>query len=342
MRYKWKLKFILLMIIVLIFSGCQSSKLTNEVENNQDIIRVGILIYRFDDQFVQYVMEEIEKERELLNVLSDKPIIVDFVNGNNQSDFQLDQIEDLIGQDYDVLAINLVDRSAAAGVIDMAKAADIPIVFFNREPVQVDMARWDKIYYVGSKGEDAGRIQGEIVAETWKAKPELDRNGDGIIQYIMIEGQAGHQDATLRTDNSIKAILDQGIEVEELVRDTANWQRQESKEKFINYLDIFSEEVEFIISNNDMMALGAIDAMKELGYEPKDYIPIVGVDAIDAAVEAFNKGEMTGTVINDQKEQGKMVMLIAYYLAKNEDPKEFIKGIESGKYYRVEYLKLTK
>jgi len=342
MRYKWKLKFIILMIVVLTFSGCQSSKLTKEVENNQDIIRVGVLIYRFDDQFVQYVMEEIEKERELLNALSDKQIIVDFVNGNNQSDFQLDQIEDLIDQDYDVLAINLVDRSAAAGVIDMAKAADIPIVFFNREPVQVDMARWDKIYYVGSKGEDAGRIQGEIVAETWKAKPELDRNGDGIIQYIMIEGQAGHQDATLRTDNSIKAILEQGIEVEELVRDTANWQRQESKEKFINYLNVFSEEVEFIISNNDMMALGAIDAMKELGYEPEDYIPIVGVDAIDAAVEAFNKGEMTGTVINDQKEQGKMVMLIAYYLAKNEDPKKFIEGIESGKYYRVEYLKLTK
>ncbi len=337
------LKLMMLLLIVFVtLSGCQSGNSTKEVVNKEDVIRIGVLIYRFDDQFIQYVMDEIENERVILDKLSEQQLVVDFVDGNNQADFQFDQIEDLISQDYDVLAINLVDRSEAAAVIDMAKAADIPIVFFNREPVQVDMARWDKIYYVGSKGEDAGRIQGEIVAETWKSRPELDRNGDGIIQYIMIQGQEGHQDATLRTDNSVKAIINQGIEVEELVRDTANWQRQEAKEKFINYFDVFSEEVEFIISNNDMMALGAIDAMKELGYEPEDFIPIVGVDAIDDAVEAFNKGEMTGTVINDQKEQGKMVMRIAYYLAKNEDPKAFIEGIESGKYYRVEYLKLTK
>ena len=341
MRKKLNL-FMTIMVAMLLLTSCQTSNSTNEVEDDQDVIRVGVLIYRFDDQFIQYVMDEIDKERAVLEEMSHKPIVVDFVDGNNQADFQFDQIEDLISLEYDVLAINLVDRSEAAGVIDLAKAADIPIVFFNREPVQVDMARWNKIYYVGSKGEDAGRIQGEIVADTWVSDPGLDRNGDGIIQYIMIQGQEGHQDAILRTETSVKAILDRGLEVEELARDTANWQRQESKEKFINYLDVFSEELEFIISNNDMMALGAIDAMKELGYEPEDYIPIVGVDAIDDAVEAFNKGEMTGTVINDQSEQGKMVMRIAYYLALNEDPRDYINGIESGKYYRVEYLKLTK
>lgn len=340
---KYNIIWLLLMMITLFsLTGCQNSKSTQEEIDNQDEIKIGVLIYRFDDQFIQYVMDEIEKERAILDGLSDKTLSVEFVNGNNQADYQYDQIVEMINQDYDALAINLVDRSEAAGVIDLAKAADIPIVFFNREPVQVDMARWDQIYYVGSKGEDAGRIQGEIVAENWLTRPELDRNNDGIIQYIMMQGQEGHQDATLRTDNSVKAIVDQGIEVEELVRDTANWQRQESKEKFLYYLDVFSEEVEFIISNNDMMALGAIDAMKELGYEPNEFIPIVGVDAIDDAVEAFNNGEMTGTVINDQMEQGKMVMQIAYYLAKNEDPKEYIEGIESGKYYRVEYLKLTK
>ncbi len=340
MRYKQKFKLLIGILIVLLISGCQSDISTNEENNNQDSIRVAILIYRFDDEFVSYVMEEIEKERELLDALSNKQLVVDFIDGNNQSDLQLDQIKDSIENKYDVLAINLVDRSQAARVIDMAKNADIPIVFFNREPVQVDMARWDKIYYVGSKGEDAGRIQGEIIAETWNNNPRIDKNEDGILQYIMIQGQQGHQDALLRTEWSVKAIEANGIKVEQLVSDTANWQRQEAKEKMLNYLNVFSEEIEFIISNNDMMALGAVDAMKELEFE--EYIPIVGVDAIDIAVNALERGELTGTVYNDHVKQGQMVIRMAYYLAINEDPKDYIDSIENGKYYRVEYQKVIK
>lgn len=342
MRKKRNLNLWFYFCFLILLTGCQTNTSINETENNQETMKVGVLIYRFDDQFIQYVMDEIEKERVILDSLSEKKIKVDFIDGNNQSDLQYNQIEELIEKKYDVLAINLVDRSEAARVIDVAKTADIPIVFFNREPVQVDMARWEKIYYVGSKGEDAGRMQGEIVAATWKERPELDLNGDGILQYIMLEGQAGHQDAILRTDMSIKAIQSEGIQVDELVRDTANWQRQEAKEKIYNYLNVFKDEVEFIISNNDMMALGAIDAMKELGYTKDNFIPIVGVDAIDEAIEALEAGELTGTIFNDSVKQGQIVMRIAYYLGLKEDPKDYIESIESGKYYRVNYQKVTK
>lgn len=330
------------LLILILLSACSSNTSTEEDINEIEQIKIGILIYRFDDQFISYVMKEIQNEKLLLDALTEKDIIVDFVDGNNQTDLQLDQIKDMLALDYDVLAVNLVDRSQAATVIDLAKAADIPLVFFNREPVQVDMARWDQIYYVGSKGEDAGTIQGDIVAEAWFNNSDLDKNGDGILQYIMIKGQAGHQDTIVRTEHSIKSILSHGIQVEELVSDTANWQRQEAKEKMYNYLDIYKDEVEFIISNNDMMALGTIDAMMDLGLEGETLIPIVGVDAIDDVLKALDNGEMTGTVFNDSAKQGQMVMEIAYYLAINKEPKDFIESIENGKYYRVEYKKVTK
>lgn len=341
MRYKWNLKCLIGILCLLLVTGCQSGTSTNEQNTDQDSIRIAVLIYRFDDEFVSYVREEIEKEKESLDALNDKQLVVDFIDGRNQSDLQLSQIQESIEENYDALAVNLVDRSQAATVIDMAKAQNIPIVFFNREPVQVDMARWDKIYYVGSQGEDAGRIQGEIVAKAWYDNPEIDRNGDGILQYIMLEGQPGHQDAIFRTETSVEAILRSGIEMELLVSDTANWQRQESKEKMMNFLDIFSDEVEFIISNNDMMAIGAIDAMKELGYENDEFIPIVGVDAIDIAVNALKRGEMVGTVYNDHVKQGQMVLRLAYYLAIDEDPTDYFEEIENGKYFRVEYKEVT-
>jgi len=331
---------ILCSLLLLTISGCNSNGNIEEATDEENTIHIGVLIYRFDDQFIQYIMNEIEVEKEILQVGETKTIIIDFIDGRNQADLQYDQIEDALSNKYDALAINLVDRSEAAKVIDLAKTADIPVVFFNREPVQVDMARWDKIYYVGSKGETAGQIQGEIIADFWKSHPATDKNNDGILQYILIEGQPGHQDAILRTETSIAAIQSAGIELQELMRDNANWQRQEAKDKMLTYLDLFRNDVEVIISNNDMMALGAIDAMKELGFNQGEMVPIVGVDAIDSALVALKNKEMIGTVFNDSKKQGEMVMRIAYYLATNVDPKKLIPEIENGKYYRVEYKKV--
>jgi methyl-galactoside transport system substrate-binding protein len=337
-------KRLLLMIIAVMLlnlTACGGDTTAEEKEEFDGTLNIAILIYRFDDEFITYVMDEISKEKENLEKAYNKTIAIEFINGNNQADLQLDQIKKSIDDEVDVLAINLVDRSQAAAAIDLAKNAEIPIVFFNREPVQVDMARWDKIYYVGSKGEDSGRIQGEIVADTWKENPEVDKNGDGVLQYILLEGQAGHQDVILRSEMSVKAITESGIEVQELVRDTANWQRNEAKDKMINYLDVFGDEVEFIISNNDMMALGAIDAMKELEMDKESFIPLVGVDAIDLAKMALEDGDLSGTVFNDNVKLGQMVMRIAYYLGIEEDPNDYIEEIENGKYYRVEYVKVV-
>ena len=71
---------------------------------------------------------------------------------------------------------------------------------FNRELVEEDLERWDKLYYVGADAKESGVLQGELAAAYLKAHPEADRNQDGVIQYVVLEGEAGHQDAILRTE----------------------------------------------------------------------------------------------------------------------------------------------
>ncbi|WP_105613956.1 galactose ABC transporter substrate-binding protein [Vallitalea okinawensis] len=330
---------ILLILLMVMNIGClKADEVMQQDSYVENEIKIGILIYRFDDQFISSVKATIIEQAEEINAMNPQEIIVDIVDGKNQQDIQDDQIDHFIQEDYDALAINLVDRSNAANVIDKAKQADIPIVFFNREPVEVDMARWEKTYYVGAKAEDSGIIQGEIAVSYWMDNPQVDKNGDGIMQYVMLEGQPGHQDALLRTKYAINAVVEQGIEVEELVRDTANWQRSEAKDKMATWLDFFGDDIEFIFSNNDAMALGAIDAMKasEVAYN----IPVVGVDAIESAIEALETGEIIGTVNNDNAEQGKMVMNMAYYLAINEDPNDYIPDIVNGTYLWIPYEKV--
>ena len=91
-------------------------------------------------------------------------------------------------------------------IIDAAKEKDIPIIFFNREPVEEDMRRWDKLYYVGGKAKQSGELKGELAADLIKVNPQADRNNDGKIQYVILEGEMGHQDAIIRTESVVESL----------------------------------------------------------------------------------------------------------------------------------------
>ena len=104
----------------------------------------------------------------------------------------------MINDGCNVLCVNLADRTEPSEIIDAAKEKDIPIIFFNREPVEEDMRRWDKLYYVGGKAKQSGELQGELAADFIKVNPQADRNNDGKIQYVILEGEMGHQDAIIR------------------------------------------------------------------------------------------------------------------------------------------------
>ncbi|MBQ4418598.1 MAG: galactose ABC transporter substrate-binding protein, partial [Synergistaceae bacterium] len=203
------------------------------------------------------------------------------------------------------------------------------------------------IWYVGAKAEESGTQSGQIIADYFKANPGADKNKDGKIQYIMIRGEQGHQDAVLRTEYSVKAMKEGGFELEELGSDTANWDKVQATDKMKGFISAVGiERIEAVLANNDDMALGAIEALKAEGYnmgDPKKYIPVVGVDATAPALEAMAKGEMLGTVLNDAANQGKAAVQAAVAAAMGKEVNKETIGYEvtDGKYIWVPYRKVT-
>ena len=302
---------------------------------------IGACIYKYDDTFMTNVRRAMLAEAERAGQ------DLDVVDSQNRQPLQNDQVDTHISKGVKALIINPVDRTAAEPIMQKAKAEGLPIVFMNREPYAEVMAAYDKIWYVGAKAEESGTQSGQIIADYFKAHPEADKNGDGKIQYIMIRGEQGHQDATLRTEYSMKAMKDAGFEIVELGSDTANWDKVQATDKMKGFISAVGiDNIEAVLANNDDMALGAIEALKAEGYnmgDPKKYIPVVGVDATAPALEAMSKGEMLGTVLNDADNQGIAAVKIAYLAADEQPITDETLGyhVTDGKYVWIPYRPVT-
>ena len=309
-------------------------------ESNSNIL-IGSAIYKFDDTFMTGVRTAMEKQSDAEGVK------IELVDSQNKQPTQNEQVDTFITKGVNALAVNAVDRTAAGPIIEKAKAKDLPIVFLNREPEEADMQSYDKVWYVGAKAEQSGTQSGEIIVDYFKENPEADKNGDGVIQYVMLQGEPGHQDATLRTEYSIKAIEDGGFKAEKLAADTAMWDKAKATDlmkAFITGQGL--DKIEAVLCNNDDMALGAIEALKAEGYNKGDaskYIPVVGVDATAPALQAMKDGSLLGTVLNDAENQGKATVNVAIAAAQGKEINKDTVGYEvtDSKYIWIDYVKIT-
>lgn len=295
---------------------------------------IGVEIYRYDDTFMTSVRMAIEAN-------AAGKATLEMTDGQNAQAVQNDLIDNHITMGVDALAVNPVDLTASAVILEKAVAADIPVVFFNREPDAADMpdAGW---YYVGAKAEESGIMSGEIIADYFNANPDLLAEGK-VINCVILTGQPGHQDAVLRTEYSQKAITDAGFTLNVLATDTANWQRVEAQDKMTAWLAAY-DNIDCVLANNDDMALGAIEALKAAGYfVDGKYMPVVGVDATAPALEALKNGTLLGTVLNDAVNQGAATFNLAYALATGLELTADNIGFElvDGRYIWVPYQKVT-
>ena len=166
-------------------------------------VQVGVACYDQNDVFISELLECMEEEMGLLEDDSFQAAVTVRDGGGSQK-IQNDQVEELIDAGCDVLCVNLVDRADPSEIIDLARENEVPIIFFNREPVAEDMLQWEKLYYVGADAKQSGVMQGELAADAVKENPQIDRNKDGKIQYVVLEGEPGHQDAIIRTENAVE------------------------------------------------------------------------------------------------------------------------------------------
>lgn len=312
--------------LVLLCCGCGSEK---EAQDKTSI-RIGVSLYRGDDTFINNLRSVLEEKAKEYEQDTGIKVTLDIQDAKGNQNTQNNQVERFISLGCDVLCINPVDRTNASAMIEKAMAADVPVVFFNRQPVEEDMNRWDKLYYVGADARESAVLQGEILVNQYQENPRsLDLNGDGVISYALLEGESSHQDSLIRTEWSIQTLKNGKVPIEKIAGGIANWERSQGSALMEQWLDTYPGQIELVISNNDDMALGAIDALDRAGISK---INLVGIDATTQGLEAIRTGKMLGTVESDKEKYAGTIFQIAAKMALGQAIGEEIQ-LENGKYY---------
>jgi methyl-galactoside transport system substrate-binding protein len=330
-----KLGFILFAFILL---GCEVKK-----------FEIPLLIYDMQDAYMFDFEEKIQKATEDVFVLTT-------VDGQNSQIIQNEDIDKWINKKVPLLIINPVDRLSVYSIIEKAKKTGTKVIFFNREPLAQDMALYDSVYYVGADASESAKIQAQIIMELFGNDSQLnnfDKNGDGIIQAVILKGEQGHQDAEARTKVVVETLLDAGYKVEVLDISIANFDRQSAKTAMDGLIATHGQNIEVVISNNDAMALGAIESLTEKGYfidtdkngkidrDSEVWMPVVGIDGLDIAMEQIDSGYLYGTVFNDSQNMAEAIAELANLLINGEDVSNLSFTITNGKYIWISYKKIT-
>ena len=294
--------------------------------------KVGVCIYQFADNFMTLFRGELENYLVEQGFSKDNITIVD---GANDQATQTNQIQNFITQGVDVLIINPVNSSSAETITDMVVEAGIPLVYINREPDASEEQRWADnnwdVTYVGCDARQSGTYQGEMIADL--GLDTVDMNGNGKIDYIMIEGDPENVDAQYRTEYSIKALEDAGLEVNCLDDQVGMWDQATAQQLVANSLSQNGNDIEVVFCNNDAMALGALQAIESAGRTVGKDIYLVGVDALSEALEDVLAGTMTGTVFNDHFSQSHSAADAAI---------NYLNGTGNEHYIGCDYVKVTK
>lgn len=326
---------VLLLLVLLLSVACTPQASTGG-DSTAALPEVGVTIYKFDDNFMSFVRGAIQREAE-------GKLTLNLVDSANDQAKQNEQVDGFIQKGVKVLAINLVDPQAAGAVIEKAKAASLPVVFYNKEPDKAAIDSYDKAWYVGTRSAESGEIQGQMIVDAWKANAEWDKNGDGVMQYVLLKGEPGHPDAEARTQYAVETVVNAGIKVKELELQTGMWDTAKAKDLMDTWISKHGDAIEMVIANNDAMALGALTSLEGAGYMVEGkFIPIVGVDAIPDALAKIEEGKLVGSVLNDAGNQGKAVVDLSVNLAAGKDPLDGTSWkLDEAKAVRVPYKAIT-
>lgn len=304
---------------------------------------VAVFYYTYGDTYISSVRAALD------SALDAAGIKYQDYDSNNSQTTQSEQVTTAIAQGATVLVVNLVDTGsddAAKNIITQANG--VPVIFFNRSVSEEAVTSSDKCVFVGTDYEMAGHMQGEMIGNYLLENYDtLDLNKDGTISYVMFKGQEGNAEADARTkygQEDADAILtgagkpalsfyDSANSNKYLVDQAGAWSSAAATEYMQTIMSQYSEAnnnmVELVIANNDEMAIGAITALQNAGYnkEGATVIPVFGVDATDAAKDAIAAGSMIGTIKQDADG---MANTIANITANFMDGKEAFDGVDSA------------
>ncbi len=273
---------------------------------------IGASIARFDDNFLTVMRNGMTDHAKSLDGVE-----LQVEDATDDISKQIDQVKNFVASGVDAIIVNIVDTSAGAAV--SAAAGDTPLVYVNREPDNVDSLPPTQAF-VASNEIESGTLEAFQICRNLRAAGKA----GGAKGYLM-NGQLSNQAAVQRSKDVHDVIgMDMCNFMTLIDEQTANWSREESQNLMTNWLSA-GEAFDFVIANNDEMAIGAIQAMKAAGIDMAD-VEVGGVDATQDALVAMQAGELDVTVFQDAKGQGAGSVDTALKLAKGEkvDQKVYI------------------
>lgn len=262
-------------------------------------LQVGVSMALFDDNFLTILRSSMQAEMKKDNVQGQ----IEDAKGDVSQ--QLSQVQNFINQGVDTIIVNPVDTNAVKPIIELTSKAGVPLVFVNRRPA-AEMT--GKMAYVGSDSELAGRLQMEALAKRMNYKGNI-----GILL-----GDLANESTRERT-KGVKAIVAKYPGLKVVQEQTAKFTRNDAVDVVSNWLTA-GDDIQAIASNNDEMAIGALQA---LGKNETNVL-VAGVDGTPDALQMIKNGKMVATVFQDGRGQGIGAVQTAIKLAKGEEVKKVI------------------
>jgi inositol transport system substrate-binding protein len=268
---------------------------------------IGVSMARFDDNFLTVLRNGMEEF-----VAGMDGVELQIEDATDDVAKQLDQINNFIASGVDAIIVNAVDTSATEAMSNAAASAGVPLVYVNRQPINVDTLP-DNQAFVASNEIESGTLAAFEACKLLRAAGLA-----GGAQGYLLMGQLSNQAAVQRSKD-VDDIL--GIDMCNFItlidRQTANWSRDEAQDLMTNFMSS-GEPFDVVFANNDEMAIGAIQAMKAGGMDMADVV-VVGVDATQDALLAMQAGDLDATVFQDAAGQGSGAVNAALALAAGED-----------------------
>ena len=345
-RFMKKLVSLLLVLMMVLGTTVAFAEAPAKTELN-----IGVLVWKFDDTYGSTVRAAMIKYAEEIGAEMGIKINLDMQDANDDMAKQIEEATVMFANKPDFVIVNLAEVASGMSIVEIAKANNVPFLFYNKEPsaetVQQVIVDSGSIF-IGTTPREAGDMQGEILAELYAKDPSIDKNGDGTLQYLMFMGEPNNPEAIARSKYSVETAIAKGLKLEQLGETlVCNWDQAQAQDAMTATWASFGDKIEVIFVNNDMMGLGAVAALNQVGYntgiEGDPSVVVIGVDAVDSALESIKNGGMTATVKQDGDAMGKANIRIAINGALG---KPWLDGTDyqlssDGYSVRIPYAKVT-
>lgn len=293
--------------------------------NTGALVKVGVFSKDLSDDYLVLLrksFEEIQKR-------NPKQVEFTFYDAKFNQETQNLELDNKLKEGVDLVLLDMVDVNEVGELIKKISHYDIPVIFFNREPLNLDALKvYKKALFIGTDSRQAGILQGKMIADAWENhKKSMDKNNDNILQYIMLVGERFNKTSLDRSTFSVSTIQEAGIKTEELASRILNWSTENAKDTVGALFLKYGNNIEAIISNDDSMAIGAVEALQQYGYNSGDkskVIAVVGVDGVPEAQELISKGFMLGTAFQDPNVMANTIYTVGMNLVNDRTPVEGI------------------